>query len=388
MTSLARARARRRQMSTHDEALEQVERIANEIVAPSAARIDKAGEFPGAAIAAMGEAGLLGLISATAVGGRGLSMRTAAMVVERLSRECASTGMVVCMHYSATAVLEQHGPESVRKEIAAGRHLTTLAFSELGSRGQFWAPVSSAARAGDKIRLDAKKSFVTSARAAHSYVWSSKPLAGAEASTLWLVPRDTAGVRAGDGFDGLGLRGNDSSPVTAENATIDARAMLGDDGAGFGIMMGVVLPWFNVLAAAVSVGIMETATARTAAHAGAAKFEHAGSTVADLATVRAFVARMRIKTDCAKTLLFDTVAAIEGGRPDATLRVLESKAAAGELATEVADLAMRVCGGAAFRKDVGVERGFRDARASLVMAPTTDMLFDFIGKAVCGLPLF
>jgi len=49
---------------------------------------------------------------------------------------------------------------------------------------------------------------------------------------------------------------------------------------------------------------------------------------------------------------------------------------------------MRVCGGAAYRKDVGVERLFRDARASLVMAPTTDMLFDFIGKAVCGLPLF
>jgi alkylation response protein AidB-like acyl-CoA dehydrogenase len=51
-------------------------------------------------------------------------------------------------------------------------------------------------------------------------------------------------------------------------------------------------------------------------------------------------------------------------------------------------LAMRVCGGAAFRKDVGVERFFRDARAGGVMAPTTDVLHDFIGKAVCGMPLF
>jgi alkylation response protein AidB-like acyl-CoA dehydrogenase len=54
----------------------------------------------------------------------------------------------------------------------------------------------------------------------------------------------------------------------------------------------------------------------------------------------------------------------------------------------VLDLAMRVCGGAAFRKDVGVERLFRDARAAGVMAPTTDILYDFIGKAVCGMPLF
>ena len=70
------------------------------------------------------------------------------------------------------------------------------------------------------------------------------------------------------------------------------------------------------------------------------------------------------------------------------LRVLQVKAAAGEASTEVTDLAMRVCGGAAFRKEVGVERHFRDARASLVMAPTADALYDFIGKALCGLPLF
>ena len=49
---------------------------------------------------------------------------------------------------------------------------------------------------------------------------------------------------------------------------------------------------------------------------------------------------------------------------------------------------MRVCGGMAFRKEVGVERLFRDARAAMIMAPTSDQLFDFVGKAVCGLPLF
>jgi alkylation response protein AidB-like acyl-CoA dehydrogenase len=97
---------------------------------------------------------------------------------------------------------------------------------------------------------------------------------------------------------------------------------------------------------------------------------------------------MRIKCDAAAALLDDTVSAIESGRADTMLRVLESKAAASETANEVLDTAMRVCGGAAFRKDVGVERYFRDARAHGVMAPTTDVLYDFIGKAVCGLPLF
>ena len=54
----------------------------------------------------------------------------------------------------------------------------------------------------------------------------------------------------------------------------------------------------------------------------------------------------------------------------------------------VTDLAMKVCGGAAFRKELGIERRFRDARAARVMAPTTDALLDFIGRATLGLPLF
>jgi alkylation response protein AidB-like acyl-CoA dehydrogenase len=97
---------------------------------------------------------------------------------------------------------------------------------------------------------------------------------------------------------------------------------------------------------------------------------------------------MRIATDQARALLADTLAAMEEGRQDATLRVLEVKAAAAEAATAVTDLAMRVCGGAAFRKETGVERQFRDARAATVMAPTTDALYDFVGRALCAIDLF
>jgi alkylation response protein AidB-like acyl-CoA dehydrogenase len=121
---------------------------------------------------------------------------------------------------------------------------------------------------------------------------------------------------------------------------------------------------------------------------GGTTLEHIGQSLAGLPTVRAYVARMRIKTDMVRALLLDGLDALENGREDAMLRVLEVKAAAGETSTEVTDLAMRVSGGAAFRKEVGVERHFRDARAATVMAPTTDALYDFIGKATCGLPLF
>jgi alkylation response protein AidB-like acyl-CoA dehydrogenase len=368
--------------------LELVEPIASGVAGEHALSVDREGRFPDEAIKALGAAGLLGLVSAREVGGLGEGHRAAALVVERLARECASTAMVVCMHYSGALVLEKYGPVTVRSDVARGRHLSTLAFSEAGSRSQFWAPMSTAKKVAAGIQLDAKKSWVTSAGHATAYVWSSRPIAAEGASTIWLVPANTKGVRVDGPFDGLGLRGNDSRPVTAEGAVVDERLRLGADGEGLKIMLEVVLPIFNVMNAAASIGLMETAAQRTAAHASGTRFQHDGTALADLATVRAYAARMRVKTDLARSLLLDTLSALESGRADTVLRVLECKAAAGELATEVLDLGMRVCGGAAFRRDVGVERQFRDARAATVMAPTTDALYDFIGKAVCGMPVF
>jgi alkylation response protein AidB-like acyl-CoA dehydrogenase len=68
--------------------------------------------------------------------------------------------------------------------------------------------------------------------------------------------------------------------------------------------------------------------------------------------------------------------------------VLEAKAAATETAVEVTELAMRACGGAAFGGAHGLERLYRDARAPIVMAPTTDQAFDFIGRTLCGMEVF
>jgi alkylation response protein AidB-like acyl-CoA dehydrogenase len=365
-----------------------IESIATEVVAKHAVEVDARGAFPTASIDALRAAGLLGLVSAEAVGGLGQGPRVAALVIERLARECGSTAMVATMHYSGAAVLEKLGSEAVRRDVAAGRHLSTLAFSEAGSRSQFWAPLGTAKRVEGGIALDARKSWITSAHHATAYVWSSRPLAAEGASTLWLVPRETTGIRLGDAFDGLGLRGNDSVPAVAEHAVVREADMLGEDGKGLGAMLEIVLPLFNVLSAACSVGLMEGATTRAALHATGTGFQHDGTALRDLPTIRAYLARMRIATDAARCLLLDTVDALERGRPDAMLRVLECKAAAGESATQVLDLAMRVCGGAAFRKEVGVERAFRDGRAASVMGPTTDALYEFIGRAITGLPVF
>lgn len=132
--------------------------------------MDRAGSYPRPALDALGTAGILGLTSSPELGGGGGSFADAAETVEKIAAACGSTAMVVLMHYAATAALQAYGPPEVRAAIARGEHLSSLAFSEAGSRSHFWAPMSTAVPAGDSVRLDASKSWITSAGQADSYV--------------------------------------------------------------------------------------------------------------------------------------------------------------------------------------------------------------------------
>jgi alkylation response protein AidB-like acyl-CoA dehydrogenase len=366
---------------------EDLAHVITEVIEPAAGEVDRARKFPRDGIEALGQAGILGLTVATEHGGGGGGLAEAADAIEQVARACGSTAMVLLMHYAAVAVIEAHGPTELRSEIATGRHLSTLAFSESGSRSHFWVPMSTAKADGDEVVLEARKSWVTSAGQADSYVWSSRPLSAEGPMTLWLVPSGTPGLSIPAAFDGLGLRGNASSPVTASSTQIPASARLGPDGGGLDIAFTVALPYFLVLSGAFSVGLMEAVIGQTTKHLTSTNLEHLGQTLAEQPAARGGLARMRILADTSYTLLKDTIVALGGGRDDAQLRLLEVKAAAAEASITVTDLAMTVCGGSAFRTDLGIERRFRDSRAARVMAPTTEALQDFIGRALCGLPL-
>jgi alkylation response protein AidB-like acyl-CoA dehydrogenase len=387
-------------MSSQESYLDALKPVIEEVVAPGAASVDADGAFPRAQLDALGAAGILALTVPGEYGGGGAGLREAAVVVRELGSVCGSTAMVVAMHYSAVAGLVAAGDKDTLVAIAGGTHLSTLAFSEAGSRSHFWAPMSTAVLlpGGATARLDASKSWVTSAGYADSYVWSSRPLTGgadgadgsadeAGPMTLWLVPADAAGLSAAGAFDGLGLRGNSSAPLTAAGLAVPLSAMLGADGGGLDMALAAILPYFLICSAAMSAGLIRRLATETAGHLQRTRLAHLGVSLAQQAGPRAQLARLQIEADRTWAHIDDALSAVEAGRPDATLLVLEVKAAAGEAAAEAADLALRAGGGAAFRKESVVERLFRDSRAARVMAPTTEALQDFIGRALLGLPL-
>jgi alkylation response protein AidB-like acyl-CoA dehydrogenase len=370
--------------------------IAQNVLAPAAADNDKRGRFSTEAVEALGHAGLLGLMLPAEVGGASLGPRAFADVVAALAEADASVAMVFLMHTLASltvaAAPRTAALEGVLTEMAAGRHLSTLAFSETGSRSHFWAPISRAVTLnGSGARISARKSFVTSAGYAQSYVTSTLApgATGLTDSTLYLVLAGSAGLEVAGPWDGLGLRANASSPVALDGCVVPADMRLTADGAGFQAMLEIVLPLFNLGQAAVSLGICRAVSAATAAHLKATRLEHLGASLGEaLPNLRSQLATMQIETDGLAARIDDTIRHLEHPGDLTMLRVLEIKAAAGETAIAVTSLAMRTCGGAAFSGQTGIERFFRDAQAGAVMAPTNDVLREFIGKSLLGLPLF
>jgi alkylation response protein AidB-like acyl-CoA dehydrogenase len=369
--------------------------LAGNQIAPHADRVDETSAFPLESVQALGEAGLLGLTIPPAYGGMGHGPRVACAVLEEVAHRCASTAMVYMMHLCGVAcyLAAPKKPGTQLGDAAAGRHLSTLAFSERGSRSHCWAPVSRAGRPDQngKVLLSADKSFVTSAGYANGYAVSTGWDGATEPmqSMVYLVLGSDPGVSVSGKWSALGMRGNHSAPMRLERVLIDEQTRaLCEAGKGFETLMGVVLPLFNLCQAAIALGICEAAIEATQTHLTCSKLEHLQIRLCDLPNLRAQLARMRVMTDRARAHLVSTLDAVEAARADAETLVLEIKASATETAIEVTDLAMRSCGGAAFSRQLGIERRFRDARAGVVMTPTTDQAYDSLGRALCGMSLF
>ena len=367
-----------------------------EEIAAHAAEVDRDARFPVESIEALRFAGLLGLGVAERFGGPGGTPRDVAEAIEAVAGACGSTGMIYTMHLVAVQTLQacaggDDGPlPDTLRAVAARDHLTTIAFSEKRTRSHFWAQLSTATETADGVRFDAEKSWVTASAHADSYVTSVRAPGATDSlvTELYLVEADSPGIEIQGLFDGLGMRGNGSSPVIFTGVEVGADRRLGDREGGFGVMMSATLPWFVLGCAACCVGLSGAALDQAAAHVSAARLEHEGASLADLPTIRARLGNAKVRHMQARALLYEVAAQLELGAPEAQLGVLALKAACAEMAIEVTDAAMRVCGGAAYSKHLPLERLFRDARAASVMAPTTDLLVDFLGKTLTGQPLF
>jgi alkylation response protein AidB-like acyl-CoA dehydrogenase len=344
-----------------------------------AARVDRERAFPRESLQELARAGAW-----APLGG----LEPLALACAAIGGACASTGMVFLMHHVAAATIAAGGgPQAAEllEEMAAGRLLGTLAFSERGTGAHFHRPELAARRDGDEVVIDGRKSFVTSAGEAGVYLVLVASGTG-EGLDCYAVRREQDGVSFDGEWTGLGMAGNGSVAMTLDGVRVSADALIGSAGGGADLVFGVVAPSFLVGLAAVNAGVAAAASGAATEHAASRRYAD-GSLLAEVQAVQHLLADMDVRVRGAQLLVRDAARLGDEGDEGALVAIMAAKVAATEAAAAVTDKALEACGGQGYTSALPVERYLRDARAGAVMAPTNGVLRSWIGRARAGLPI-
>ena len=370
-----------------DGVLAEVRELAQALIAPAAAEIDRESRFPDEQLSALAQVGALGLMVPCEQGGVGAGLVALADVCEAVGGACASTGMVFLMHsVTAATVAGGGGPSAARllEDMASGEVLGTLAFSERGTGAHFYSPELRAERRDGSVFVSGRKAFVTSG--GHADAMLVLLQGEGEGLDCYVVGKDAPGVRFEGRWEGLGMRGNSSIAVEFEDVVLDGDALIGEAGGGAGLVFGVVAPTFLVGLAAVNVGIAQAALSDALEHAKSRGYPD-GSALVEVATVQHALANMDIDVRAARALLQDAARLGDGGDEGALVPLMEAKVLCTDVAARVTQGALEVCGGQGYTPTLSIERHLRDARAGAVMAPTNGVLRTWSAKAIAGLPV-
>lgn len=376
------------------ELIERTEAIVRDVVAPNAAEEDRQVLWPEPAMRAFAAAGLLGLNAPVSCGGHGLGLEALVSISRVIARSNPSAALCYAMHcVGTTTIAVKATPDHNRRflePIAAGEHITTLALSEPGTGVDFYIPETTLDDAGDAYIVRGTKSFVTNGGRADSYVISAvAPGAGRGEGqfTAAVLEEGMPGMRWGDEWHGFGMRGNSSRSVQLDGVELPKRNILGKEGDQLWYVFEVIAPTFLAAMAGTYLGIAEAAVDIAAEHLGSRRHTHTGELLGSNPLAAAQLGSMWVQLEAARQLVLTAARRADSGDPAALPGILACKAAASDAAVDLTNQGMTMVGGSGYGENGHLARLLRDARASHVMAPTTNMLHGWLGRALMGMPL-
>lgn len=362
-------------------------------IAPRAEATDRDGAWPRHAMRALADAGLAGLPAPRKAGGHGQGLLALGMVTEVIGRACPSSALCFGMHCVGTAVIAAKATPDQEarylRPIAEGRHITTLALSEAGTGANFYLSATRLALDGEHYRVDGVKQFITNGGCADSYVVStqaSRPAEGGDFSLL-VVDAGAPGLTWGAPWQGFGMRGNSSRSLELSSARVPRANLLGEEGDEVWYVFEVVAPYFLMAMAGTYLGIAAAAVQAVGEHLRSRRHEQSAQSLRHVPLLQHRYAELWMDVEKTRALIYTAGQLGDLGDPAALPYLLSCKAQAAETAVRVTNEAMTLAGGIAYRENSLLARLLRDARAGHVMAPTTDMLKTWTGRALLGLPI-
>lgn len=373
---------------------DKAEVVAREVAAPRAERVDRDAVWPKHTMDALADAGLMGLHVPRILGGEGQGLVGLVAVTEALGMACSSSALCYGMHCVGTAVMAARATPYQRasylEPIAAGEHVTTLGLSEAGLGSHVYLSETRVQREDDELVVDGVKQFITSGTHADSYVVSTMSSRHQEEPgefNMLIVDADTPGVSWLDPWDGLGMRGNSSRGLRLEAARVPVANLLGEEGAQPWYVFDVIVPYFLISMSATYLAIARAALDLTIQHLRTRRFSHSGESLGEAPVLQHKLAGMWVAVQKTRRLVYDAARLGDAADAEALPALLMSKADVAETAVAVANEAMTMCGGIAYRENAHLARLLRDARAAHVMSPTTDLLKQWTARSLMGIPL-
>ena len=361
----------------HQAIREAVRAVCDAKVAPAAAQVDEAGEFPQAAYDALAAADFAAPHVAEEYGGAGADALATCIVIEEVARACASSSLIPAVNKLGSMPLVLAGSEELKKKyltrLAANEGMFSYCLSEPEAGSDAAAMKTRAVRDGDDWVISGTKRWITNAGVSEFYtvfaVTDPEARKGAGISAF-VVEKSDEGVSFGAPEKKLGIKGSPTREVYLDNVRVPADRMIGAEGTGFTTAMRV-LDHTRVTIAAQAVGIAQGALDYALSYAK--ERTQFGKPIADFQGLQFLLADMGMKVEAARQMTYAAAGRSERGDDDLTFFGAAAKCFASDVAMEVTVDAVQVLGGYGYTRDYPVERMMRDAKITQIYEGTNQV---------------
>src|SRR5437868_6665522 len=353
-----------------------VREFADSEVKPLAKELDETGRFPRETFKKAAELGLTGLALPEAEGGAGFDHVAYSIVIEEISRCCASTGVILSVQNSLYCdPIHRYGNEEQKKKFllpfARGEKIGCYALTEPQAGSNAAALQTKAIKSGDKYILNGTKAWITNGGAADAaivYV-NTEPAKGEKGITAVVVEKGTPGFKVGKEEKKLGISATACSELVFTDCEVPLANRIGDEGEGYKVALST-LDGGRIGIAAQATGIAQ------GAFEAALKYSKErlafGHPIAKFQAIQFMLADMSTEIDAARLLIRKAAWKQETGARfsmDAAI----AKLFASEMATRVTHKAIQIHGGNGYSREYPVERNYRDARITEIYEGTSEI---------------